>query len=99
MPGPSARPRRVSGVIAALLLAAISPLAAERTDVVILKNGDHLTGEVKKLERGRLKLKTDSMGTVYIEWDKIFQITAAETFEARLESGERHVGTFGPGAA
>jgi len=33
--------------------------AAPRTDTVELANGDHLTGEVLALERGRLQFKTD----------------------------------------
>ena len=33
-------------------------------------NGDRITGEVR-LERGRLSLKTDDIGTIYMEWDKV----------------------------
>lgn len=106
--GSNAQGLRVAGFTAALMLVAAFPLAAETSssgarmprdaDVVILKNGDRLTGEVKRLERGRLKFKTDTMGTVYIEWDEVARLTAKETLEARLESGERHVGHLGANA-
>ena len=42
---------------------------AAKTDVVVFKNGDRLTGEVKSLERGRLRFKTDATDTISIEWD------------------------------
>lgn len=38
------------------LLPALSK--AEKTDLIILKNGDRITGEIKKLEAGLLKYKT-----------------------------------------
>ena len=47
------------------------PAVAAKTDVIVLINGDHITGEVKDLSYGQLKFKTDHMGTIYIEWDKI----------------------------
>ena len=44
-----------------------------RTDVVTLANGDRITGEVVRLERGRLEFKTDDAGTLYLEWDKLVE--------------------------
>ena len=35
--------------------------AAPKTDVVILVNGDHITGEVKELHQGILSYSTDFM--------------------------------------
>ena len=45
--------------------------AQPRTDVVTLPNGDRITGEVVRLDRGRLEFKTDDAGTLYFEWDKL----------------------------
>ena len=56
-----------SRLLCVFLLAVCSATAwAAKTDIVLLKNGDRVTGEVKSLERGKLTLSTDSMGTVYI---------------------------------
>ena len=44
-----------------------SPLLAAKMDVVELQNGDHITGEVKSLNRGILEFDTDHMGTLCIE--------------------------------
>jgi len=67
---------------------------AKRTDVVVLGNGDTITGEIKKLERGRLQYKTDDMGTIYIEWDKIARITSKDFFEIELTTGQRFFGSM-----
>ncbi len=75
-----------------------SPLAAQKTDVVTLQNGDKITGEIKRLERGRLEYSTDDMGTLNIEWGKIAQLTSVWYFEVELRSGEKHFGTFSEGA-
>ena len=76
------------------LLLAGSPAFAAKTDVVVLRNGDHLTGEVDYLERGRLALKTDDMGTLQIEWDKVRSVTAAAQFDIANLDGHRYVGSL-----
>ena len=67
---------------------------AERTDVVYLKNGDRITGEVKKLSRGKLEFKTDHMGTIYIEWEHILQLTSNTGQSIELADGQRYYGTL-----
>ena len=49
-----------------MVLGAAGSALAAKTDVVTLKNGDRITGEVKRLDRGRLRYSTDDMGTIYI---------------------------------
>ena len=70
-----------------------------KTDVVVLKNGDRMTGEVSQLDRGRLTFKTDDMGTVQIEWDNVQSVTAAAPFDVDDLSGNRFLGTLAPGSA
>jgi hypothetical protein len=78
-----------------ILCAASAPaaLAAPKTDVVVLRNGDRITGEVKDMERGKLRLKTDNAGTIYIEWDKVTGLVSGQRLRAELSNGEWHVGT------
>jgi hypothetical protein len=70
----------VSGAPVALFLfflGALMPAPAQaqgKTDVVTLANGDRITGEVKRLERGRLVFDTDDAGTLYFEWDKLVSV-------------------------
>lgn len=76
------------------LLAAASAAQADKTDVVELRNGDRITCEIKNLERGRLKVSTDSMGTVYIEWKDILRITSPELYVIEMQDGSRLRGTL-----
>jgi Protein of unknown function, DUF481 len=72
-----------------VLLICANAAAAAKTDVVYLRNGDRITCEIKNLERGRLKVSTDSMDTVYIEWVHIARIVSSEHFVVELQDGSR----------
>ena len=67
---------------------------AQKTDMVIMNNGDRITGEVKKLEYGLVTFKTDDAGTLSIKWDKIVSLTAKETFEVETEEGNVYFGSL-----
>jgi len=92
----STRSLAISLGIAALAVAVLSPSAqAARTDVVILRNADHITGEIKSLAGGRLEYKTDDMDRIYIEWEKIQHVTSADRFEVIDEHGIKRYGSIG----
>ncbi|MFT5140816.1 MAG: hypothetical protein ACI9CB_002481 [Rhodothermales bacterium] len=67
---------------------------ADKTDVVVLNNGDQVTGEIKKLEAGLLEFKTDTMGTVYIEWQFISEIISSKVHSVEMTNGNRVLGTL-----
>ena len=73
-------------------------MGRDKTDVVILKNGDHITGEIKSLARGKMSLSTDSMGTVAIEWEDVERVTSQWVFEVETETGLRTFGSLAPAA-
>lgn len=77
-----------------LLALSCSSAYAAKTDIVVLKNGDRITGEVKGLDRGRLKYSTNAMGTIYIEWDDIETLVSNEHHRLQLMSGRRYYGTL-----
>jgi len=81
-----------------LLLALVSPARAEaghgKVDRVQKSNGDILTCEVLSLIRGVLKVKTDGMGTITIEWNKVSLLTSPAIFEVELASGVRYFGAL-----
>lgn len=68
--------------------------AAPKTDVVVLANGDRVTGEVKGLEHNQLRFSTDDMGTVYIEWDKIAQLQSNQILMLESADGSMRYGTL-----
>ncbi len=89
------RPFRAVVKVALLLLVvfgAPAPAAAQKTDVVVLVNGDTLTCEIKLLDRGRLQVSTDHLGTVNIEWDKVVSVTADRVFRVETSGGLRLLG-------
>jgi len=81
-------------VLALALLACSSPAAADKTDIVHLRNGDRVTCEIKNLERGRLKVSTDSMSTIYIEWKDILRVESKELYIIEMEDGSRAEGSL-----
>ncbi len=72
-------------------------MSAQKTDVVVLRNGDHITGEVKRLDRGQLSYSTDDMGTLSIEWEQVASLRSTSYFEVELASGGRYFGSLGEG--
>jgi hypothetical protein len=83
---------RASLLTVFVLVLGAAPALAQKTDVVTLVNGDTLTCEIKLLDRGRLQVSTDHLGTVYIEWDKVVSVTAARVFRVETASGLRLLG-------
>jgi len=77
---------------AVCLLASATPLAAQKRDFVTLTNGDRIRGEVKNLQQGKLKYKTDPAGTIYFQWDSVAGFTSDQLFEVEIATGERLFG-------
>jgi len=77
-----------------------SPLALaqrdDRTDIIFFKSGDQVTGEIQDMSLGKLSVRTDSMGTVDIEWDDIERVTSNYEFEIQLANGELYYGSIRP---
>ena len=96
------RPKMMTGrgtkAIAAIALAlsvGATTHAQGKTDVVTLPNGDRITGEIKRLERGRLEFSTNDAGTLYLEWDKVARLVAKRQVEILTTDGRRFLGSLG----
>ena len=74
------------------LLLGSNPAHSAKTDVVVLINGDSVTGEVKGLEFGVLRYSTDSMGTVEIDWEDVVSVTSDQSLQIETNSGVRYFG-------
>lgn len=85
------------GIVALFGLMAIVflPVANANTDVVVFTNGDRLTGEVKLLERGKLRFKTAATDTISIEWDDVASLKSDQNIQVETESGDRFLGHLG----
>ena len=84
----------VLAIVSTLLLTSL--WARDKTDVLIMENGDRLTCEIKKLERGKLEVSTSYMGTVYVEWNEIASVSSQHVFEVETQEGKRFFGFPGP---
>jgi hypothetical protein len=82
------------GVLFVTGLLCLAPASAQRekTDVIVLKNGDRVTGEITDLEFGLLRLETDNMGTISIEWGAIASIDSQYRFDVEQAGGRRFSG-------
>jgi hypothetical protein len=83
---------RHAAVTVALLACSVC-LAAPKTDVITLNNGDRITGEIKSLDRGKLLLGTDNLGDIEIEWETVASVKTSQVLQVELNSG---VVVFGP---
>jgi hypothetical protein len=79
-----------SGVLGNALL-----LEAKSTnDVVVMKNGDKFTGEIKKLENGVLYFKAAYMvDSVELDWTRVERLESSDRFNVLLDSGRHVTGT------
>jgi hypothetical protein len=72
-----------------VLLGYSNPATAQKTDLIYLTNGDRITGEIKTLDRGRLLVKTNSIGTLYVEWTAVDHVVTDKTMQLELVNGQR----------
>jgi hypothetical protein len=86
-------------LVVCCVLAAGRPVLAADTDLVVLKNGDRIHGEIKGMQYGRLQLSTTTMSTVYVEWDKVAGLVSQRFFEFELMDGSRYYGSLEPAGA
>jgi putative salt-induced outer membrane protein YdiY len=70
-------------------------LHAQRRDLVVMKNGDQLSGELKKLENGILYFKppyvTDS---IQLDWLQVESVQSSAVYQVVLKNGEHLIGSI-----
>jgi putative salt-induced outer membrane protein YdiY len=70
--------------------AAGASYARTKADVVLMKNGDRFTGEIKKLEHGILYFKASyMMDSVQLDWDQVADLESDDQFFITLTNGTR----------
>ena len=63
-------------------------LAREKSDLLVMKNGDRITCQVKNLDAGVLKVDLDYVdGTVSIDWLKVARLESKFLFLVQLQDG------------
>src|SRR5258708_9516403 len=70
-------------------------IRARSTDVVVMKNGDHLTGEIKGLNAGVLYVSMNYiLGTSSVQWSEVARLESEQLFLVKTEDGSVYSGTL-----
>jgi hypothetical protein len=60
---------------------------AQKTDQLLIRNGDVITGEVKEMSLGMLQYKTDDMATINVKWEAVRAVYSRNYFEIEKIDG------------
>jgi hypothetical protein len=77
------------------LLLALPVSARQNTDVIIMKNGDRLTGEIKGLKGDVLEVSLPYVdGNLSVQWSKVERLESNQLFLVQTKDGAIHTGTL-----
>jgi hypothetical protein len=80
-------------ILSFVLLPTVSLFAREKTDVIVMKNGDRMTCEVKGLDSGVLSVSLDYVdGTISVQWSKVARLESSQAFLVLTQDGSVHTG-------
>ena len=76
-----------------ILFVAIPVFARQKTDVMVMTNGDRMTCEVKGLDAGVLYVSFDYIdGTASVDWSKVARLESAQLFIIKTQDGSVYRG-------
>jgi hypothetical protein len=80
-------------LLTAVVCLAYPAFSRDKTDVIVMKNGDRFTCEVKRIEGGVLEADFDYVdGTVSIDWLKVARLESTALFLIQLQDGSIYSG-------
>jgi hypothetical protein len=84
---------KMNGILFCLACLASPAFSRDKTDVLVMKNGDRFTCEVKKIDGGVLEADFDYVdGTVSIDWLKVARLESTALFLVQLQDGSTYSG-------
>ena len=82
-------------ILNSLLLLASPLLARDKTDIMVMKNGDRMTCEIKGLDAGVLYVAFDYIdGTASVDWSKVASLESTQLFVVKAEDGSVYQGSL-----
>jgi len=73
-----------TAILGLALLLPLPVLAREGTDVIVMKNGDHITCEIKALRGGVLSVGPPYViETISVDWSKVARVESKQLFPQR----------------
>src|SRR6185312_6092507 len=86
---------RVVGVLFFHLLLALPVYAAPSTDVLVMRNGDRLTCQIKGLSNGVLYVSVPYViETLSVDWSQVAHLESTQLFFIKTEDGAVYRGTL-----
>jgi hypothetical protein len=62
----------------------------KKIDVIVMENGDRMTGEINRLDSGVLRVELDYVdGTISCQWLKVPRVESSQLFKDALKQLER----------
>ncbi len=81
-------------ILSSALAIAVPLFAREKTDILVMNNGDRLTGEIKGLDSGTLSVNFDYInGTASLDWSKVDHFESKQLFFVKTQDGSVYRGT------
>src|SRR5689334_23347544 len=86
----------IRATILILFLLAGGPAAARpKVDIITMANGDRITGEIKGLNGGVLRVDLDYVdGTISLQWMKVARVESPQLFIVQTQDGSSYTGTL-----
>lgn len=82
-------------LLCAATLVANPLFAREKTDVIVMTNGDHITCEIKELNSDTLYIKVSYiLGTLSVDWNRVDHLESNQLFLVRTQDGTVYTGTL-----
>jgi Protein of unknown function, DUF481 len=87
---------KIAAVIAFVAFLFAGPLLArDKSDVLVMNNGDRITCEIKGLDAGVLYVSFDYIkGTTEVDWLKVHHIQSKQLFLVKTQDGNAYIGTL-----
>jgi hypothetical protein len=91
---------RIRVIIFSFTLLFCSPLfARDNNDVIVMKNGDRMTCEIKGLSAGVLSVKLSyAQGTIGVQWSAVAHLESNQLFLVQTEGGTVYTGKLSTAA-
>ena len=83
-----------SGLAILFLICGTFNLFGQKTDKLLIRNGDLITGEVKEMNLGILQYKTDDMSTLSVKWEAVRLVYSRNYFEVEKIDGALYFGSL-----
>lgn len=84
-----------AAIVSCALLLPVPLYARDKSDVLVMNNGDRLTCEIKALDASVLYVSIDYIqGTTSVDWAKVHHLESKQLFMVKTEDGSVYTGTL-----